>query len=262
MTDQDGVPRARLRRSGTGHGLEVLRAGAWRAIRTLGDEEFQVELLGVSPDDRGLWVLSGDGRDRRALLRVDLETGKDTVVHSDPRVDVEWARVSERTRSPLVVSVNPDYPRETVFDPELASALAPLKRRGPTNLWILSLDDAERRMTVQAGTDKGYESYLVERGGGEPLLLGRSSSMAFADTLGALGTLANLPDGRRTATIESKTNFFAAVLQGDTAHAVCMPLHRGRTTIVLETRITRGDGKLAAIVTQTQLIFDDNDTSE
>jgi acyl-coenzyme A thioesterase PaaI-like protein len=41
-----------------------------------------------------------------------------------------------------------------------------------------------------------------------------------------------------------------------------MPLHHGRTTIVLETRITRGDGKLAAIVTQTQLIFDNNDTSE
>jgi len=52
------------------------------------------------------------------------------------------------------------------------------------------------------------------------------------------------------------------VSKGDTAHAVCMPLHRGRTTIVLETRITRGDGKLAAIVTQTQLIFDNNDTNE
>ena len=62
--------------------------------------------------------------------------------------------------------------------------------------------------------------------------------------------------GRRTATIESKTNFFAAIPKGDTARAVCVPLHRGRTTIVLETRITRGDGKLAAIVTQTQLVFE------
>ena len=49
---------------------------------------------------------------------------------------------------------------------------------------------------------------------------------------------------------------------GDTAHAVCMPLHRGRTTIVLETRITRGDGKLAAIVTQTQLVFDAKNKTE
>ena len=80
--------------------------------------------------------------------------------------------------------------------------------------------------------------------------------MALGDTLGGMTASISLPDGGRTATIESKTNFFAAVPQGDTAHAICMPVHRGRTTIVLETRITRGDGKLAAIVTQTQLIFD------
>jgi 1,4-dihydroxy-2-naphthoyl-CoA hydrolase len=80
--------------------------------------------------------------------------------------------------------------------------------------------------------------------------------MALGDTLGGMTASISLPDGGRTATIESKTNFFAAGPQGDTAHAVCMPLHRGRTTIVLETRITRGDGKLAAIVTQTQLIFE------
>ena len=81
--------------------------------------------------------------------------------------------------------------------------------------------------------------------------------MAFADNLGGTAATANVPLGRgSTTTIESKTNFFAAVPKGDTARAVCMPLHRGRTTIVLETRITRGDGKLAAIVTQTQLIFE------
>ena len=80
--------------------------------------------------------------------------------------------------------------------------------------------------------------------------------MALGDTLGGMTTTISLPKGGRTATIESKTNFFASIPRGDTAFAVCMPLHRGRTTVVLETRITRGDGKLAAIVTQTQLIFD------
>jgi 1,4-dihydroxy-2-naphthoyl-CoA hydrolase len=83
--------------------------------------------------------------------------------------------------------------------------------------------------------------------------------MALGDTLGGMTAIMSLPDGGRTATIESKTNFFAAVPKGDTAHAVCIPLHSGRTTMVLETRITRGDGKLAAIVTQTQLIFGQNE---
>ena len=80
--------------------------------------------------------------------------------------------------------------------------------------------------------------------------------MALADTLGGMTASISLPDGGRTATIESKTNFFAGIPKGDTVRAVCIPLHRGRTTIVLETRITRGDGKLAAIVTQTQIVFD------
>ncbi len=79
--------------------------------------------------------------------------------------------------------------------------------------------------------------------------------MALGDTLGGMTTISDLPAEGRTTTIESKTNFFAALRVGDTAHAVCMPLHRGRTTVVLETRITRGDGKLAAIVIQTQLLF-------
>ncbi len=88
-----------------------------------------------------------------------------------------------------------------------------------------------------------------------PAVLHGGAVMAFADTLGAIGTVMNLPPGATTTTIESKTNFFAAVPLGDTARAECTPLHRGRTTQVWQTRITRSDGKLAAIVTQTQLVI-------
>ena len=80
--------------------------------------------------------------------------------------------------------------------------------------------------------------------------------MGFADNLGGTATIANLPTrSARTTTIESKTNFFAGIAIGDTAHAECTPLHRGRSTMVWQTRITRGDGKLAAIVTQTQMVL-------
>ena len=80
--------------------------------------------------------------------------------------------------------------------------------------------------------------------------------MALADNLGGTATTANLKDGQSTTTIESKTNFFSAIPVGDTAYAECTPLHRGRTTMVWQTRITRGDGKLCAMVTQTQLVLD------
>ncbi len=56
--------------------------------------------------------------------------------------------------------------------------------------------------------------------------------MALADDLGGAATIINLPEGATTATIESKTNFFAAINVGDTARAECTPLHRGRTTMV------------------------------
>jgi 1,4-dihydroxy-2-naphthoyl-CoA hydrolase len=80
--------------------------------------------------------------------------------------------------------------------------------------------------------------------------------MALADNLGGTATTANLTEGQSTTTIESKTNFFAAVPIGDVAYAECTPLHRGRTTMVWQTRITRGDGKLCALVTQTQMVLE------
>ena len=79
--------------------------------------------------------------------------------------------------------------------------------------------------------------------------------MALADVLGGTAASANLPPGAGTTTIESKTNFFAPVALGDTVSAECTPLHRGRTTMVWQTRITRGDGRLVAMVTQTQLVM-------
>jgi uncharacterized protein (TIGR00369 family) len=79
--------------------------------------------------------------------------------------------------------------------------------------------------------------------------------MALADNLGGTATTANLKPGQSTTTIESKTNFFAVIPIGDVAKAECTPLHRGRTTMVWQTKITRNDGKLCAIVTQTQIVL-------
>jgi uncharacterized protein (TIGR00369 family) len=79
--------------------------------------------------------------------------------------------------------------------------------------------------------------------------------MAFADTLGAVATLANLPPDTRTTTIESKTNFLGAAEVGTTVTAECTPLHRGRTTMVWQTTIRSQGGKPCAIVLQTQLVI-------
>src|SRR5580704_15508133 len=79
--------------------------------------------------------------------------------------------------------------------------------------------------------------------------------MAFADTVGAVGTVMNLREGQGTTTIESKTNFFAGAKIGTLLTAESVPLHRGRRTQVWETRITNPDGRLVAKVTQTQMVL-------
>ena len=79
--------------------------------------------------------------------------------------------------------------------------------------------------------------------------------MAYADSLGGTISRASLKPGQRTTTIESKTNFFAGIPIGEVARAESIPLHRGRTTIVVQTRVTRADGRLAAIITQTQMVL-------
>jgi uncharacterized protein (TIGR00369 family) len=80
--------------------------------------------------------------------------------------------------------------------------------------------------------------------------------MAFADTLGAVATVLNLPPGATTATLESKTNFFAPAPVGSVVTGECVPLHRGRRTMTWQTRLTNAEGRLLAQVTQTQMVLE------
>ena len=87
-------------------------------------------------------------------------------------------------------------------------------------------------------------------------ILHGGAHMAFADTLGAVGTFVNLAQGKRTTTVESSTKFIAGAKEGSTVTGESTALHRGRTTMVWQTRITSDGGKLCALVTQTQLVLE------
>ena len=79
--------------------------------------------------------------------------------------------------------------------------------------------------------------------------------MTLADTMGAIATIVNIPRGAQTTTLESKTNFVSAAQVGTVITAEVTPIHRGKTTQVWQTRITRADGRLIALSTQTQLVL-------
>jgi 1,4-dihydroxy-2-naphthoyl-CoA hydrolase len=89
-----------------------------------------------------------------------------------------------------------------------------------------------------------------------PEILHGGAVMAFADTLGAAGTILNLAEGAWTTTIESKTNFIAPAPVNSAVTGEAVPLHRGRRTMIWQTKVTTADGKLVALVTQTQLVFE------
>ena len=108
----------------------------------------------------------------------------------------------------------------------------------------LAPDRVVAEMTVRAD--------LCTTGG----ILHGGASMAFADTLGAVGTVLNLAPGKRTTTTDSSTKFIAAARLDTVVTGECVALHRGRTTMVWQTSIRNADGKLCSVVTQTQLVLD------
>jgi uncharacterized protein (TIGR00369 family) len=108
---------------------------------------------------------------------------------------------------------------------------------------------------VEAAPERVVGELTVRDGFGNGVgALHGGALMALADTIGAMGTVVNLPPGHQTATLESKTNFFAAG-RGGTIRAEATPLHRGRRTMVFETRVTDEAGKLLSLTIQTQMVL-------
>ena len=89
-----------------------------------------------------------------------------------------------------------------------------------------------------------------------PAILHGGAIMAFADTLGACATVINLREGFGTTTIESKTNFFAPAAAGSKVIGECIALHRGKRTMAWQTKVTNDEGRLLAIITQTQMVLE------
>jgi uncharacterized protein (TIGR00369 family) len=118
------------------------------------------------------------------------------------------------------------------------------------------LPDLMGQELVVASPDKVVATMMVRR---DLCTIGDSlhggAIMAFADTLGAIAAILNMPQGSRTTTIESKTNFIGGAALGTRVTGESVPVHRGRTTVVCQTTIRSEAGKLVALVTQTQLVI-------
>lgn len=111
-------------------------------------------------------------------------------------------------------------------------------------LGVRPLEVGPDRVTAELDVKREH----INRGG----RVGGGVLMAMADLMGAAGSVAHRPPGYRGGTLESKTNFFSAA-KGPVLRGLCVPLHIGRTTSVWQTTITDTDGRVVAMVVQTQM---------
>jgi uncharacterized protein (TIGR00369 family) len=132
--------------------------------------------------------------------------------------------------------------------PDIASVQAILEPIFPGLMGVRLLELAPERVRAEMAV----RPELCTTGG----ILHGGAHMAFADTLGAVGTFMNLSGGKGTTTTDSSTKFIAAARVGTVVRGESVALHRGRTTMVWQTTITNADGKLCAVVTQTQLVLE------
>jgi dipeptidyl aminopeptidase/acylaminoacyl peptidase len=187
LTDRGGRLRGRLRHlAADERAFEVWDAATstWRRLFRLGLEDWFGD-YDFKADGRSLWLASNRGRDRIALVRLDLDTGRETVVHEHPLVDLDRVIFSERT-GPLMTLTYPGYPEMHVFDPALASELRAFQTPAPRGFVIGSLDEAERVLTLSTFTDKGWDYYLLDRASGRRQRLGRTGLLREADALATM----------------------------------------------------------------------------
>jgi len=182
LTDRKGNLWGRVRQAPDRLYLELNETGSWRTI-TQWDRFDQVAPLEFTEDHREIWMLSNRGRDKTALVKFDLRSGRETVVYEHPVTDIGAVWFSQRKPVPLLAYIEPDYPRVKYFDKALQADIATMAANEPHGIRLVSLDDRDRRMTVQVFTSVGNQFYLYDRKTREKSLLGESSSARFPGVL-------------------------------------------------------------------------------
>lgn len=183
--DRTGQLRARALLEGDNTELQVPSApdlSSWKTTTRWGRFE-AVYPFDMAPDAQSAWALSNRGRDKLALVKLDANTGAETLVYATPDVDVDRVWISRKTRTPLVVHSMPGYPQQEIFDPALRTRFAALAKGKPAAIYITSADNDERAMTVALETDRGTQSYLYAGDANEPIFLGESTLSRLASKL-------------------------------------------------------------------------------
>jgi dipeptidyl aminopeptidase/acylaminoacyl peptidase len=186
--DRHGKLLARVLQDGERQTLQTRQPGteeSWKSTAewTTFDE---TRLIDFTEDGKAAWILSNRGRDKVALVKMNLADGRETVVYADPAADVEEVLLSRKTRLPMIAYSDPDYPNQSIFNTTLRERLSALTDGKPARIEIESVDDADRNMTVSVITDRGTRHYLYSAESAKPVLLGEDSLSRLAPQLATI----------------------------------------------------------------------------
>jgi dipeptidyl aminopeptidase/acylaminoacyl peptidase len=173
VTGDDGDLVGVVRQSGNRMRLMAKLPGADTVREIISwDSEESVRLIDVAADRRSLYLLSNRNRDRIALTRLDLASGRETLFYEDPEVDIERALVSRISHEPLLAYAVPGYPKIHFFDAKFRADLERFLPDRPRSIHLVSTDDSEQKVTVKLDTDRETKYFFVDRGSGQTTLLG------------------------------------------------------------------------------------------
>jgi dipeptidyl aminopeptidase/acylaminoacyl peptidase len=182
--DREGILRGRVVLEGEQSLLQVpnsAEASSWKTTAKWGRFD-SVHPVEMAEGGKWAWALSNRGRDKQALVKLDLATGDEAVVYEVPEVDVDRVMISRKTQRPLLAYSMPNYQRLEVYDPVMKQRLQALAGDQPANVVVTSIDHAESTYTVSIATAKGSKSYLISSTA-EPQLLGENSLSRLASAL-------------------------------------------------------------------------------
>lgn len=187
VTDHQGRLRARVRQDDGRRYLELPeeQGSDWEVLVDWSQDD-DVQLLKFTADGKAIHMLSNRGRDKIALVRLDVATAQESVVYGHPDVDVNHVQISRATLEPALAYAHPGYPHLEAFDPALRAAFDDFREDGPAGIYVSSVDDAQQRVTLAVNDDREVAHYLLDRRSGETTLLGKDASHAFADALATM----------------------------------------------------------------------------
>ena len=162
LTDQRGNLAGRARKEATQWVYEnALPGDTWQQTFTVSLKDM-VDPLEVSADPGSAWALSNHGRDKVALVKLNLSSGREKVFYSDPRLDLSQAFISRKTGEPMAVVVDPSAQEWKFYDSRLRMLADKIKGPLTSRIDVLSIGRNENRLVVVVQDSGGRRQLLVE----------------------------------------------------------------------------------------------------